>query len=90
MNDFTTYISPELGIVCAMLYVLGTMLKQITLIKDKYIPLILGIVGVFICLLYVSATEGMTASTLFTAVTQGILCAGSAVYVNQLIKQLGK
>ena len=88
--DYTNYIKPELGIVIGMLYVLGSMLKQITMIKDKYIPAILGIVGVFICLLYVAATEGMTAAGLFTSITQGVLCAGAAVYVNQLIKQAGK
>ena len=32
----------------------------------------------------------VTATGIFTAITQGILCAGAAVYGHQLIKQLGR
>lgn len=88
--DFTEFIKPELLIVAAVLYVLGLMIKQTEKIKDKYIPIILGVVGVVLSLVYVIATEGLVLMGIFTAVTQGILVAGVAVYVNQLIKQAGE
>lgn len=88
--DFTEFIKPELLIVAAVLYVLGLMIKQTEKINDKYIPIILGVVGVVLSLVYVIATEGLALMGIFTAVTQGILVAGVAVYVNQLIKQAGE
>lgn len=90
MHDFTNYIKPELGIVIAMLYVLGLILKQTEKINNRYIPAILGVVGIIVCYAYVVSVEGFTAIGAFTAITQGILSAGAAVYVNQLIKQSGK
>lgn len=88
--DFTEFIKPELLVVAAVLYVLGLMIKQTEKINDKYIPSILGVVGVVLSLVYVIATEGLVLMGIFTAVTQGILVAGVAVYVNQLIKQAGE
>lgn len=88
--DYVSYIKPELTVVIAMLYVLGLIIKQIEKINDKYIPAILGVVGVIVCILYVVSVEGFTGLGAFTAVTQGILCAGAAVYVNQIIKQSNK
>lgn len=89
------YVKPELLIVAAVLFFAGTMLKQIQAIKDKYIPLILGAVGIVICAMYVFATcECNTvqnvAMAVFTAITQGILVAGLSTYVNQVIKQANK
>ena len=88
--DYASYIKPELTIVIAMLYVLGLFIKQTKKINDKYIPLTLGIVGVILCFIYVVSVEGFTGIGTFTSLTQGILCAGAAVYVNQLIKQSNK
>ena len=63
--------------------------------KDKYIPLINGAVGIVICAIYVFATCVCTGSqdialAVFTAITQGILVAGLSTYVNQIVKQTGK
>lgn len=90
MANIETYIKPELLVMVAVLYVIGMMIKNSTIINDKYIPSILGVVGVVICSIYVIGTEGINALSFFTAFTQGILVAGSAVYVNQLIKQSSK
>lgn len=56
------------------------------------IPLTLGIIGIVLSAAWVLATsdlDGWQSILLaaFIAVTQGILCAGAAVYGNQLIKQ---
>lgn len=95
MNDVLTYVKPELLVVAIVLYFVGMALKSSQVIKDKYIPLILGVSGIFISAVYVFG--GVTVQTgqdvlmaVFTAVTQGILVAGLSTYVNQLIKQLGK
>lgn len=89
------YVKPELLVVAVVLYFVGTWLKQSETVKDKYIPLINGGIGIVICAIYVFATCVCTNSqdialAVFTAVTQGILVAGLSTYVDQLLKQSGK
>ena len=89
------YVKPELLVVAVVLYFVGTWLKQSETVKDKYIPLINGGIGITICAIYVFATCACTGSqnialAVFTAITQGILVAGLSTYVNQLLKQSGK
>ena len=95
MEDVMTYVKPELIVVAIALYFLGLALKKAAIVKDKYIPLILGAVSIVLCLAYVLgncplSTQRNTAMAVFTAVTQGILAAGLSNYVHQLIKQAGK
>lgn len=92
--DFTTYIKPELLILIPVLYIVGIGIKK-SEIADKRIPLLLGVLGVILSALYVLATTPINgaqaiATALFTAITQGVLCAGASVYANQLYKQLKK
>lgn len=89
------YVKPELIVVAIALYFLGLWLKQAAFVKDKFIPLVLGIVGIFVCGIWVMATATFAtgqdiALALFTAIVQGILVAGLSTYVNQIIKQIGK
>lgn len=89
--DFQEYIKPELLILIPVLYLIGAGIKKSN-IADKYIPLILGGTGIILSVVYLLATEPIigtqaVATAVFTAITQGILCAGASVYVNQLIKQ---
>ena len=89
------YVKPELIVVAVVLYFAGMWIKQTETIKDKYIPLINGVLGIFICAVYVLATSEWNsgqaiAMAAFTSITQGILTAGLSTYVNQLIKQTGK
>lgn len=95
MDQILSYVKPELLIVVVVLYFIGVMIKKSENISDKFIPMILGILGVLICGLYVFATSTVSSSqeaamALFTAITQGIIVAGLSNYVNQLIKQAGK
>ena len=95
MEQIMNYVKPELIVVAIALYFLGLWLKQAAFIKDKYIPLVLGIVGIFVCGIWVMATATFAtgqdiALALFTAIVQGILVAGLSTYVNQIIKQIGK
>lgn len=89
MENLQTYIQPELLILIPVLCFLGMGLKT-SKIKDKYIPWILGGFGIGLAVLYVVGVSGINALSVFTAITQGILCAGGSVYANQLIKQTGK
>ena len=90
MTNYEEYIKPELLSVVAVLYILGLMIKSTNKINDKYIPLILGVVGVILSAIYVIATEGVSVMGVFTSITQGVIIAGVAVYINQLFKQSSK
>ena len=95
MEQLMDYVKPELIVVSVALYFIGMWLKQAAFIKNKYIPLVLGIVGVLLCAIWVLATCTLStgqdvALAIFTAIVQGVLVAGLSTYVNQFIKQLGK
>lgn len=95
MEQIMNYVKPELIVVTVVLYFVGMGLKKAEAIKDKYIPLILGGVGVVLCAIWVLATcpldSGQNiAMAIFTAIVQGILVAGLSTYVNQIIKQVQK
>ena len=95
METIMEYVKPELLVVAIVLYFVGMALKQSQVVKDKYIPLILGAAGILICAVWVLAvcdvhSPQTAAKAVFTAVTQGILVAGLSTYINQIIKQSAK
>ncbi len=88
------FIKPEFLLLIPALYILGMGLKK-SPIYDKWIPFLLGDISVILCGIYVLATAEIACWQdvllgIFTAVVQGILCAGASVYVNQIVKQSGK
>lgn len=95
MEQIMNYVKPELIVVAVVLYFIGMGLKQAQTVKDKYIPLILGGIGIVLCAIWVLATCTLStgqdiAMAVFTAIVQGVLVAGLSTYVNQIIKQIGK
>lgn len=89
--NYQEFIKPELLILIPVLYFIGVAIKR-SAIRDALIPLILGAVGIFVSGVYLLATTEISglqavATAIFTALTQGILCAAAAVYSNQIIKQ---
>lgn len=95
MEQIINYVKPELVIVAVVLYFIGIGLKNAQAVKDKYIPLILGIIGIILCGVWVLAASELgsgqeIALAVFTAVVQGVLTAGLSTYVNQVIKQAQK
>ena len=89
--NFNEFINPELLILIPVLYLIGVGIKS-SKIADKLIPLILGACGVVLACIYVLAVDTVEnpqdiLTAIFTAITQGILCAGASVYVNQIYKQ---
>ena len=88
------FIKPEILILVPVLYLLGLALKK-SAVADKHIPFILGMAGVFLALIFVAATSAFSGwqsvlMGVFSGITQGALCAGASVYVNQLVKQKKK
>lgn len=85
--DIMKYVVAQVLPVAAALYVLGFIFKKAEFVKDKYIPLILlvlGIGGAF-GLLALSNKADIT-----NAIIQGVLATGLAVMVNQIPKQIKK
>ena len=91
MEQTMNYVKPELIVVAVVLYFIGMGLKQSQTVKDKYIPLILGGIGIVLCAVWGPISTGQEiAMAVFTAIVQGILVAGLSTYVNQAIKQMHK
>ena len=92
MEEFTSYISPELLVLVPALYLVGMAVKRYGS-DDRAIPLVLGLLGMMLACLYGLATmkAGDTvAMTLFTGILQGIFCAAGAVYAHQSVHQWSK
>ena len=92
--EYQEYIKSELLVLVPVLYIIGLGLKKSKL-KDKWIPLVLGITSIALSAAWVVATSQIAniqeiAAALFTAVTQGILTAGTSVYANQIFVQAHK
>ena len=80
--EILQYITQNALILIPVLIIIGQIIKGIEKIPDKWIPLImlpLGIVGAM-------ALGGWTVDS----AVQGILVTGTAVYGNQIVKQLKK
>jgi len=73
------YLLQEALIVIPVLLILGKIIKETNLIKDKYIPVTLLFVGIA----FAVALIGFNVD----AVIQGILVAGAAVFGHELYKQ---
>lgn len=89
------YVKPELVVVGIVLYFVGIAINKSETVKNKYIPFILGALGIFLALIWVLATSpfnGWQSALLaiFTAIVQGVLVAGLSNYIDQLFKQAKK
>jgi len=78
----TEYLLNQSLILIPFLNIIGLIIKQIELIDDRYIPLIL----LLFALIGSLAINGLS----FQSVIQGVLVTGAAVYANQVVKQLKK
>lgn len=94
-NMIKDFIKPELLVLIPVLYIVGHGFKKTSLIKDKFIPLLLGSISILLAGLYTFATSDVNGikeitMAIFTVITQGVLIAGASVYANQIYKQLQK
>ena len=81
--DLLVYITENALVVIPVLLIIGVMFKDSKRIKDKYIPILLLVVGV---LLTIGLRRNMGADT----IVQGVLVTAASVYLNQIVKQLRK
>lgn len=93
--DITNYIESELYIIVPVLYVAGIIFKKSSVVDDRWIPIILGILGIVLASVYKLAayspdSAGDVLSLLYAGITQGILCAAGSVYANNIVKQIKK
>lgn len=79
--DILNYILDNALILIPVLNVLGLVIKNLSFIDNKWIPLILLVFGI-------AGSFGLMGLTVDAAI-QGVLVTGVAVYGNQLVKQLG-
>lgn len=89
MENLINFIRAEFLIVALGLYFVGVLLKKSKL-KDNWIPIILGGIGVITCTVYLSFLNGLCYQSFLTGIVQGLLCGASSTYVNQIIKQMKK
>ena len=92
--NYQNYIKTELLVLVPVLYFVGMGLKKSKL-PDKWIPVTLGVVSIFLAALWLFATtkiEGVRelVLALFSSITQGVLAAGASVYTNQIFLQSKK
>lgn len=92
--DYQDFIKPELLVLIPVLYFIGSAIKK-SKISDNKIPFILGGIAILLSGIYLFATEEIigaqaVATAIFTAITQGVLCAAATVYTNELITQSQK
>ena len=92
--DYQEFIKTELLVLIPVLYFVGLGLKKSKL-ADKWIPITLGLVAITLSAIWIFTTGEITGikdvfAALFTAVTQGVLVAGTSVYANQLYIQSKK
>ncbi len=80
--DISEYILEKALVLIPVLNIIGMLLKGVERIPDKYIPLILLVLGVIGSVALMGVNAG--------AVIQGVLVTGTAVYGNQVVKQLKK
>lgn len=95
MEAIKEFICPELLILIPVLYFIGVGFKKSATIPDKYIPILLGVIGIVLATVYTAASTppsnvAEVLQMVFAGITQGVLCSGCSVYVNQIVKQTGK
>lgn len=90
--NLVQFIPSNLILLVAALYVLGIGLKKANTIPDKYITVILLILGITFAILLsiINAQYKTLLEAITTGILEGIICWGVAIGVNQTAKQLTK
>lgn len=89
--DIITFIKPEALVLVPFLLILGKMVKTTPKVQDWMIPWILGTVGMVCAVLIVCLPMGrFTPEGILQGIIQGMLAAGTSVYIHQLKIQTKK
>ncbi|CCL06457.1 hypothetical protein BER37_001299 [Clostridioides difficile] len=80
MDNLISFIPEQLLILVAALYVIGAGCKKYKQLDNKYIPVVLLILGIGFSIWMLELSP--------VAVLQGIICWGISIGINQTYKQL--
>lgn len=80
MDNLISFIPEQLLILVAALYVLGVGFKKYKQLDNKYIPVLLLILGIGFSVWVLGLNPN--------AVLQGVICWGISIGINQTYKQL--
>ena len=81
--DFLNYIVGNKLILIPVLYIIGYIIKNTRVIRNKFIPLLLLLIGIVLSVL-------MGGDMVINNVVQGILVTGATVMTDQMIRQTSK
>lgn len=92
MENIMNFIPEFMGILIVSIYILGVFFKNSSLIKDKWITVLLLLFGITFAVLLniINVKYKVALDVIVNGILQGILCWGVAVGVNQTIKQVKK
>ena len=92
LSNIMDFIPQNFVILIISIYVLGIFFKRIEAVKDKWITVILLLVGITCAVLLsiINAEYKIALDVIVNGILQGILCWGVSVGVNQTIKQVQK
>lgn len=79
MFDATLYINQNMLYLIPVLYFIGMFIRSLQKVPNKFIPFILLALAIIISFAILGLTK--------TALVQGVLIAGTAVFVNQMFQQ---
>lgn len=79
-NVLINFIVEDGLILIPVLYILGEIIKNTLVIKDKWIPLILLVVSILFSIFLLN-------ESIINNIIQGILITGATVFVDQVKKQ---
>ena len=91
---FAAFLTLKHVIIIVFLYIIGMGLKKYESLKDNYIPVILTLLSLGLCLVLTFAynplpgTFQTTMQTIYSVIMQTFSCVAAAVYFNQIGKQL--
>jgi len=74
--------------IVVIAYLVGMACKAINAIPDKFIPVIVGLVGAVLGIVGMYTMEGFPATDLLNALAVGIASGLASTGVNQIVKQL--
>ena len=92
LSNIMDFIPQNFVILIISIYVLGIFFKRIEAVKDKWITVILLLLGITFAVLLsiINAEYKIALDVIVNGILQGILCWGVSVGVNQTIKQVQK
>ena len=83
LSNYATVV--PIVIIC---YLVGCMCKAIEMIPDKFIPVIVGVVGGIVAIPAMYIMPDFPATDIITAISVGIFSGLTSTGVNQIYKQI--